>query len=78
MLLKTMKILCSLVERDHPAGVFTDSLVTEHDGPLDVGESLAGQSKEHVEGGEGGALVGCLSVQTEVPVVGNWSYQPTI
>ena len=76
MLLKIMKIFRPFVEWNHPARVLTDGLVTEHNGPLDIVKALVGESKEHVEGGEGGSLVGSIGVETVVTIIGDRTDQP--
>ena len=53
-----------------PAGVLSDRFIAELQSFLDVGESLAGQSHEHVESAQGGSLVLSTRVETEGTIAG--------
>ena len=53
-----------------PAGILSDRFIAELQSFLDVGESLAGQSHEHVESAEGGSLVLSPCVETEGAIAG--------
>ena len=53
-----------------PAGILSNRFITELQSFLDVGESLAGQSHEHVESAQGGSLVLSTRVETEGTIAG--------
>ena len=53
-----------------PAGILSDRFIAELQSFFDVGESLAGQSHEHVESAQGGSLVLGPRVETEGTVAG--------
>ena len=53
-----------------PARILSNRFITELQSFLDVGESLAGQSHEHVESAQGGSLVLSTRVETEGTIAG--------